>query len=490
MDLANQFLAFIGWQSAFAIVIALCVWPFAKAFGRRSSYLVILLWSIVLLRLILPTGLASEYSLRSFVDWALSSEVSVEEVAAFENPVISEVVSEGVMSVTTSTKKASIHWMFWAWLIGFVSCVTFFAYLRRPFRRLIKQSQPVTCRDTLDFTEKLRGSLKISRLVNVRIASSSVPFTVGFIRPIIILPKELFKEGKQSVIECILTHEMHHVRHWDALWLYLQEALQCVYFFNPIVWYANASIHRARECLRDSQALRNSNITKRSYGESLLYFSINCNSSYQRYKPYPAFAGSQNQLKRRIEYMVKQKDTKMKNTLVFLAVCLIAFILIPLAPLSTHAAAADPPLFVEDVSYFSPIKEGRISSSFGKRMNPFTKKLQQHKGVDVAAPIGTPVFAIADGTVLESEMHEAYGNLIKVRHDNNRESWYSQLNERNVEKGDKVSRGQTIATVGSSGRSTGPHLHFEFRIDGSPVDPEVHVPLYHLPKSNKADDDC
>jgi flagellar protein FlgJ len=118
----------------------------------------------------------------------------------------------------------------------------------------------------------------------------------------------------------------------------------------------------------------------------------------------------------------------------------------------------------------SPVK-GRISSPFGERNDPFTGNSRQHKGLDIAAPAGTKVSAAASGTVAFSGWKPGYGNTVIIEHGDGYETRYAHNSDLTVRKGDTVTAGDTIAKVGSTGRSTGPHLHFELRQDGSPVDP-------------------
>jgi len=118
------------------------------------------------------------------------------------------------------------------------------------------------------------------------------------------------------------------------------------------------------------------------------------------------------------------------------------------------------------------IKKGvYISSRFGYRVHPITKKWHFHKGVDVAAPIGTYVYAIADGQVTMAKRNGSAGNEIRIKHANGIESRYFHMHNRTVKVGDKVRAGQLIGTVGDTGRVTGPHLHFELRIGGKSVNP-------------------
>ena len=112
-----------------------------------------------------------------------------------------------------------------------------------------------------------------------------------------------------------------------------------------------------------------------------------------------------------------------------------------------------------------------LSSGFGKRLNPFTKKEEFHPGVDIIAKKGAPVLGTAAGTVTASEFNEKDGNLITIDHGKGYTSAYHHLDAREAKQGDKVTQGQRIGTVGESGVSTGPHLHFEIRYNGEPQNP-------------------
>jgi murein DD-endopeptidase MepM/ murein hydrolase activator NlpD len=121
--------------------------------------------------------------------------------------------------------------------------------------------------------------------------------------------------------------------------------------------------------------------------------------------------------------------------------------------------------------------EGRISSDFGERKDPFTGKTRRHKGLDIAAPAGTKVAAAASGKVTYSGWKPGYGNIVIIEHAGGYETRYAHNSGTKVREGDTVTAGQPIATVGSTGRSTGPHLHFEVRQNGAPVDPGKYLAL-------------
>ncbi|MFP4502041.1 MAG: peptidoglycan DD-metalloendopeptidase family protein [Candidatus Hydrogenedentota bacterium] len=114
-------------------------------------------------------------------------------------------------------------------------------------------------------------------------------------------------------------------------------------------------------------------------------------------------------------------------------------------------------------------RAGQITSDFGYRKDPFTRRIRHHDGVDIAAPTGTTVRASAKGTVIEATRDRYYGYLVKIDHGNDLHTWYAHLSKCLVEKGDFVMRSDPIGRVGTTGRSTGPHLHYEVRENGQPI---------------------
>lgn len=113
----------------------------------------------------------------------------------------------------------------------------------------------------------------------------------------------------------------------------------------------------------------------------------------------------------------------------------------------------------------------RISSYYGPRKAPAPGASTFHRGVDIAAPIGTPVHAVAAGTVIKARGNGSAGNEIKIKHNNGVETRYLHMHKTAVRVGDKVRSGQVIGTVGNSGNSTGPHLHFELKRYGRNYNP-------------------
>ncbi|WP_281841659.1 M23 family metallopeptidase [Sinisalibacter aestuarii] len=124
----------------------------------------------------------------------------------------------------------------------------------------------------------------------------------------------------------------------------------------------------------------------------------------------------------------------------------------------------------EKLPFAMPVKSSfRYTSGFGYRWG------RLHAGTDMAGPVGTPIYATADGVVIHAGWQSGYGRLIKIRHDFGVETRYGHLSAIGVKVGDRVSRGERIGDMGNSGRSTGPHLHYEVRVGGKAIDPMIYI---------------
>ncbi|MCB1319675.1 MAG: M23 family metallopeptidase [Leptospiraceae bacterium] len=136
-------------------------------------------------------------------------------------------------------------------------------------------------------------------------------------------------------------------------------------------------------------------------------------------------------------------------------------------------------LLPEQIQYFRgdgfgpPLRTGRISSGYGLRIDPFTNRRTFHGGLDIAAPTGTPVYASRSGRVVRAETAAGYGQLIVLEHGYGYQTYYGHLSQIGVRVGQQVAAGSLIGRVGSTGRATGPHLHFEVRKNGRRQQPRL-----------------
>ena len=134
-----------------------------------------------------------------------------------------------------------------------------------------------------------------------------------------------------------------------------------------------------------------------------------------------------------------------------------------------------------------PVLDGSLGSAFGWRIDPITGRSALHTGLDFQADPGTSILAAAGGVVVTQEVHPAYGNMVEIDHGNDLITRYAHASRVFVKKGDLIKRGQKVAEVGNTGRSTGPHLHFEVLVQGIPQDPQKFLTAgSHLPNQRTA----
>ncbi len=132
-------------------------------------------------------------------------------------------------------------------------------------------------------------------------------------------------------------------------------------------------------------------------------------------------------------------------------------------------------VFASDQAIVYPLLATKLTSNFGKRTHPIYKYIKHHTGIDLKAPHDAKIRAIRKGTVVFAGIHGGYGKLITVEHEDGLVSLYGHCNKINVSLGDKIRDGQIIGEVGSTGNSTGPHLHLEIRKSGKAINPRTYL---------------
>jgi murein DD-endopeptidase MepM/ murein hydrolase activator NlpD len=303
---------------------------------------------------------------------------------------------------------------------------------------------------------------------------------------------------------------MAHVARFDALWLTLQHWLRAGYFFHPQVWIASARLSDARERLCDRLVLSAGEIPARAYARSLVTVLRLC-ATRPHHALVPTFAGSlrlrtrshqrstTRRLSMRLSDLLDSAATRRPRLAAArLSALALALFLLPMAETLDTAGADEP---VATASYpwtlridfaslgsgtgqserplIHPIPDQPISSAFGLRRNPFTGEDAHHRGVDWKAPAGTSVRAAAAGTVKVATVHypeqDDWGTVIVLDHGQGLQTFYSHLDSLAVTIGERVSAGQTVGAAGTTGKTTGPHLHFEVWMNGAPVDPAPYI---------------
>ncbi|MGD2034515.1 MAG: peptidoglycan DD-metalloendopeptidase family protein [Bacteroidales bacterium] len=259
----------------------------------------------------------------------------------------------------------------------------------------------------------------------------------------------------------VIEHEKLHVRLGHTIDLIATGVFVALLWFNPFVYFFRRSIRAVHEFQVDSILLKN-NVRKPEYLSLLL---AGLGSVYRPDSLYNDFHGLT--IKNRINMITKNNSSKTQLIRYLLLIPVMAFL-----AMSFNNPSGEPPeLFPVDKAEYSG-----ISMDFGKKfVHPFTRVETIHKGIDIKAGEGVDVLASAGGRVIKISTEKGWGNLVVIDHGDGFESWYAHLKDFTVEFGQQVTKGQTIGHVGNTGYSTGPHLHFEVRLNGKNVDPLDYV---------------
>lgn len=289
----------------------------------------------------------------------------------------------------------------------------------------------------------------------------------------IFIPESKINDYEQPIID----HEKVHSKSLHTIDLILTEIYIALHWFNPFVYFFKKSIIAVHEFQAD-QTVINTQI-KKSYYLELLFKNITAKQSIKLYSYF-----NQSIIKKRIDMITKNHSTKTNIIRYAVLIPVLLFLLMAFTKpihepedefdytivqsINTEIDTKKPP------SIF-PVKNGStkdITASFGKSFtHPIDKKKIVHGGIDIRAKEGVPVLATADGMIANASSEDDWGNLIVISHADGYETWYAHLQGFNIKNGEKVKKGQIIGYVGSTGKSTGFHLHYEVRLNKERVNP-------------------
>ncbi len=350
----------------------------------------------------------------------------------------------------------------------------------------------------LYFLQKIKHQSEYVRKQWFKLFKTTRPSPFSFFSNVFI-PKAVFDT---PAFEQILEHECVHVRQLHSLDRLLLDLLVALFWFNPFIYWYRKALIEVHEFQADAQVIKRFN-SRIAYQEILF--------AQLQPAPYSGLVSHFNfrTIKKRIVMMNKSQNTRKPKLIYALSLPLLVMMLLAFTSRKGHESAAsishtieavtapfttsDRSVPIQDVSRYEPSilplrasETLKITSAFGSRRDPFTNKGKLHKGIDLSTAIGTEVLATADG-VVESVDHNAdgYGKMIVLNHNHEYLTVYSQLSDIKVRTGEKIHRGEVIALSGNSGKSTGPHLHYEVHKNGKAVDPAAYIHDYEFRFTNE-----
>ncbi len=460
----------------FGVVFLLC-----RGLRRRGPALRCALWTLVFVRLVLPPDLTHPWSAGAMAGRLLPSSQLLEKArdAAPSDATSASPPRALTLPGSHSRPASGLPWPVGPavfWLAG--AAAGLFVYWRRcrVYRTVIREAPTVTDPRAEAVASSWRKSLGIRR--PVRLVSSRAPvspFTAGVLRPVVFLPRPVLDDA--ALLEPVLAHELAHVARWDSLWLLLQNVVQAVYFFHPVVWLAGRRLDQERERTCDALVLGDGRVSRRDYAASLLAVL----KLSPRGLAVPHLITRKRRYAMRLSSILEaERRGALNPRAAMVAAFVLGLFLLPLAggdlSADTPPTPQEPPAETQsDPGLVNPLPGSKITWGYGEGKDPWTREKVLHKGIDLAADFGTPILAPAAGVVKVAttsyERGEAFGTVIIVDHGSGLETFYAHLGELKVAEGQSVTRHEVLAEVGSTGRSTGPHLHFETWRDGELVDP-------------------
>jgi len=336
-----------------------------------------------------------------------------------------------------------------------------------------------------------RARIRVTELV-------STPALIGFANPTVLIPRRLLGRLSESEWECILRHELAHLRRRDIPANLLACLLASVHWFNPLVWYGLNRIRSAQEAACDAYVLRSPEL-KETYAASMIKL-LEIGVSRRLASAGVGFFGNKRQIKRRLVMIRDNRPVKKRASLAGIAIlALTAVLTLPSAFASDKqdnektTQAATPPNTADKIGPAGPSTDrplaeeavgdepielklvvpdaSRMVSPYGYRVHPVTGEKTLHDGIDIAGPQGSAVTAAAAGTVVQAGYGKATGNTVTIQHGPAWKTEYRHLDKLSVQEGDKVQAGDEIGLLGSTGNSTGPHLHYSVMKNDEYVDP-------------------
>ena len=308
----------------------------------------------------------------------------------------------------------------------------------------------------------------------VMVSINQTPFS--FFNWIVINPEK----HTSSNFDKIIDHERMHIRSLHSFDNILIEIACVLLWFNPIVFFYKKSLTENNEFMADKKAVSLGHHVN-EYMQTIVLeacdFSVN-----------PLVNSFCSITKKRIIMMTKEKSNKKRSLKYLMVLPLLSVLLFAFTDRSTvNTISAFVPDIAPNSDVFSSIEVdytipngkplpkanmGKISSNYGMTIDPFTKKKRNHTGIDMIAKIGTPIYATGSGEVKKAcRSEKGWGIYISIVHNKHFQTNYSHLSKLNVSEGDKVNKGDIIGYTGNTGKSTGPHLHYEIIKDGKPINP-------------------
>lgn len=473
--------------SFLAMIIIIVKSIFKEKFNPRWHYMI---WIILIIKLLIPVSI--DYNLNSNLNYNLDDsvkskvlslyKVSQYNIESYSPPYIDAIEGD----LKEFDYRINVEWTMYVfkllWLIIVLINIAIRIYSECKFyiehKSLVELSNPKFDSEI----EILKSKIGLKKNIPILISKGdTTPKVYGFVCPKIIISEEVLYTYDELSISHILLHELCHIKRRDVFLNVINKTLMCIHFFNPIIVWSLKRMTIDCESACDEMVLEHINIEEhKSYAYTLI--NLISSSRFKQNTLNLAFCKKKD-IVRRLEMINKYKKISLSRKL---SSALVAGVIISLALISPLAVAedevtidADMKATVEktidleektELSFIRPLESGTITSYYGSHFNDS----KFHEGVDIGAKDGSDIVASESGKVVYIDLNESrYGKMLVIEHKDNIKTLYAQCSEILVNVDDIIKKGDLIAKVGSSGKSTGPHLHFGLLKDDKAIDPKL-----------------
>ncbi len=313
----------------------------------------------------------------------------------------------------------------------------------------------------------LKRKSKVYQKKGFKLIATNVPEIFSYFNWIF-TPEEKLEKHDALIIE----HEKAHIELRHSLDLIIIELFVSFFWFNPVVYLYRKSLKAIHEFQADHLVLQNEVKTSHYMQLILQSIAIEKPNNLYSYFNHPI-------LLKRINMMTKTKSNNFAKLKYLLLLPICAFFLIAFTKPTVNNTILTKAVEGIEIEIFPPsifpVQNGSlkdITNTYGsKSKRPKISKKKTHRGIDIGAKEGTPVIATANGIISEASMQGDWGNLIVISHSGGYETWYAHLKSFNSKEMQHIKKGEIIGYVGNTGLSTGPHLHYEVKLNGDWLNP-------------------
>jgi len=464
-SLLLQILIFIGWSSLL-YGLALTAMRLLPELVKWSVF-----WQALLLVALAPFLPVSFYMVSDLIPAQLKSAVfnSENSLILHTNSSVNQVATQAGSQIFCTLILVAL-------IFGCVYSLFSFCCSSFLVRKFILQAEPA--RELGLFSQQQKIILK-AKNIDVHITNQAIsPFVYGFFKMKMLLPKHVMSMPQQQRF-LLIEHELMHIERHDPRAVIIFRFFSALFWFNPLIRFFEQRFLQSMELNCDAAVLLVHPESKRQYAQSLIA-SLKLSKSDINSAITTCFSGTgskKEDFESRIRLTMSTQKLKVYGLFYWLIILVMSsfFILFAVTVKSEIYQQSFSP---SDSLGLRPVLNARISSGYNE-VNDFRGRTP-HKGIDFAAAQGTDVIASFSGhvTIADStSLHKNYGKVVLIKQQDNKHNLYAHLDSFNVKAGQWVTAGQKLGTVGSTGRVTGPHLHFEILQDQNHVDPELYLDL-------------